>query len=551
MNGSRESGSSSVSDHIDLQSRLLTGRMSRVEVAKYVAEATAYGSNEQIHVRVWRNYASEPMETWFKAAGIFWGLNYEIVYMGYDDSLSFLDYLPDTGASCEILMVDKSHYSMPPDDFLEWLAGRETYLSGITGNPVVSVVLDEEIAIRSHSETLSIHKQVDDKHFFDERYEKSTGSRLHPETHALIGRELAATWVAAHFVPPKKLVVSDLDFTLHGGVLGEGLDKIHIGDDYKLLQEELLSAKSRGFMLAVLSKNEIEDVRDLLDGSNGYRINGSDLVALEASWAPKTEGMRRILELTRINQDSVVFIDDNPVELIQMKTAYPRMTVVNASDGPRTSVEILNRVPGFLRRERDELADVRTADLKSNEERETIIQEGLQTYYRTASPSLRVGLSQESDLERLVDLGKRSNQFNLMMSRAEVDSYMNEQSAYASLALADRFSDSGVIGGILVSETDDEATCSIEELFLSCRVLGRGLETTLICSGLATAMKSLGAESVQIPWIITDRNEPALAWLGQSFLDRMPTEAGTIIVSLDEVERLSKPPDGVSLEIKE
>ena len=543
--------SQSVSDHIDVQGRLLTGRMSRLDIADFVKSAGAERPTQQIRVRIWRNYAVEPMETWFKATGIFWGLNYEFAYMGYDDSLSFLDYVDDQEASCEVLMVDSMHYTMDRDDFLQWISDREKYLSAISGNPVVSVVLDDKVSIRSHSEIVSVHTEADGNPLFDNRYEKSTGSRLRPETHALIARELSCTWVASCFVPPKKLIVADLDYTLHEGVLGEGIDKIFVGDDHKFLQEELLAAKSRGFMLSFLSKNDVEDVRNLLRNPNDYRIDESDLVAIEASWEPKIEGMRRILELTRINQDAVIFVDDNPVELIQMKSAYPRMSVVNASDGPRTAAEVLMRVPGFLRREHDDLADIRISDLKSNEERDTIIRDGLQTYYLTASPSLQIGLSRTSDLERLVDLGKRSNQFNLVLARAGLDAYLNGQSAYVSLALSDRFSDSGVIGGIVLSGEDGDGACNIVDLFLSCRVLGRGLETTLICSGISAAMKHLGACNVRIPWIVSERNEPALTWLGNTFLDRVPESAGLVTVSLEEIESLSVPPEGVRCEINE
>lgn len=537
------------SEHIEIQNRLLTGQMTRLDLAGFLSTPSHSQFVRHVAVRIWRNYAVEPMENWFKAAGNFWGTEYELEFTGYDDSFSFAEFRHDDRIQCEVLIVDRHHYSLPHEDFLEWLVEREHHLANLTTSNCFTVLVDDEILIRSGGVTLETLTGEMTNGFFDSRYEKATGSRLKPETHSLIARELACSWLPSRFVPPKKLVAVDLDFTLHGGILGEGIEGLVLDESYLELQDALVAAKERGFMLAILSKNDKSDVMQLLRNVSSYRLSENDFVAIEASWGQKSEGMARILDLTRINQDSVVFLDDNPVELLQMKSAFPGMSVVSAANGPRDALLSLRYVPGFRRPDGDSLADVRISDLKSNEEREILIQNGLSMYYRSASPVLKVSINNAEDLERLVDLGKRSNQFNVLLSRSDRDTFEAESSAFVSLALTDRFSDSGIIGGILLRRTVEESTCELVDLFLSCRVLGRGLESTLICRGFLETMDSLAASHVRVSWVVAERNEPALKWLGDSLLQAVPQENGTVLVSREEIEKLAVPPEGVTCEV--
>lgn len=302
-------------------------------------------------------------------------------------------------------------------------------------------------------------------------------------------------------------------------------------------------------MLAIISKNDREDVLNLLQKHPDYLLRESDFVSIEASWGTKSDAMLRILEQTRINHDAVVFIDDNPVELMQMAAAFPSITCVSVDAGPEAATKTLQFVPGFRRSSEDHAADVRVRDLQSNEERERLIANGLAAYYDSAQPVLKVSIRQSDDLERLIDLGKRSNQFNLLLARSEKSEYMASGATWVSLSLEDRFSDSGIIGGILCIR-DANNFCQLVDLFLSCRVLGRGLETSLICVGLMEATKALTGDHLQLSWVIGERNEPALSWIAKELTKAPIDDAGSITLSLEDLKELSHPPKGVKIEIK-
>lgn len=534
---------------IETQEELISGALSRIRVAELL-QKNANSDGDIRHLRIWRNFAVEPMENAFRALGLYWGVGYKFEYMGYDDSFSFSELSEkDNQVDVELLFVDRSHYHLSDDEFLSWIDEREKYLANITNRTVVTVIADVQIVFRMDSEELS-RISSEKESFYDQRYERTTGSRLTPRTHFIIARELSTAWIASVFVPPRKLIAVDLDFTLHEGVLGELQNAVHVNEEFRALQAELIAAKKCGYMLAILSKNERQDVLALLSSHPDYLLREEDFVAVEASWDLKQIAMQRILEKTRINQDAVIFVDDNPVELLQMMSAFPQITAVSAAQGPVQAFQTLQYVPGYRRQLKDDLGETRIRDIQSNEEREALIIDGLNSYYRSASPVLGLTVKNEGHLERLVDLGKRSNQFNLTLRRSGVAEFKAQDSIWLSLSLKDKFSDSGIIGGLLLKKTNDDR-CEVEELFLSCRVLGRGLETSLICRGILEGSKYFGVTNVTISWVIGERNEPALKWIGESLLDGIPSEAGSVTLSRSQLVALAEPPQGVEVEVKE
>jgi FkbH-like protein len=538
-----------LTEWIEIQEQLISGALGRIKVAELL-QKNDHTDGDLQHLRIWRNIAVEPMENAFRVLGLYWGVGYKFQYMGYDDSFSFSELSEkDDEVDCEVLFVDRSHYHLSDSEFISWINERERYLANITQRAIVTVIADTQIVFRMEGEEVSrISGEIEP--FYDQRYERTTGSRLTPRTHFIIARELSTAWIASLFMPPRKLIAVDLDFTLHEGVLGELQNDVQVNGDFLALQAELIAAKKRGYMLAILSKNERQDVLDLLSSHADYLLREEDFVAIEASWDSKQIAMQRILERTRINQDAVIFVDDNPVELLQMMSAFPQVAVVSAADGPLQASQTLQYVPGYRRRLMDDLADTRIRDIQSNEEREALIIDGLNSYYRSASPVLGLTVRNEGHLERLVDLGKRSNQFNLTMARSGVDEFKAQNSIWLSLSLKDKFSDSGIIGGLLLKKTHDDR-CEVEELFLSCRVLGRGLETSLICRGMLEGCRYLDVTTVAISWVIGERNGPALKWISELQQDGMSLEAGSVTLSNSQLVSLAEPPQGVEVEVEE
>ena len=112
--------------------------------------------------------------------------------------------------------------------------------------------------------------------------------------------------------------------------------------------------------------------------------------------------------------------------------------------------------------------------------------------------------------------------------------------------VADRFSESGVVAGALGRIEGDEVV--VDELFMSCRVLGRGLEDAIIFGALERLAESGSAGSVSLSWVRGPRNEPALSWLSRHRALDEDAEGGTVRFDRAALRAAAEPPSGVSVD---
>jgi HAD superfamily phosphatase (TIGR01681 family) len=142
---------------------------------------------------------------------------------------------------------------------------------------------------------------------------------------------LAKEWM--RFIHPLsgkicKALVTDLDNTLWGGVVGEdGPDGIQLGPEYpgaayQSLQRVLLDLYRRGIILAVCSKNNTSDAMEVLEEHPGMILRPRHFAALRINWNDKAENLREIAAELNIGIDSLAFLDDNPVERERVPGSY-------------------------------------------------------------------------------------------------------------------------------------------------------------------------------------------------------------------------------------
>jgi FkbH-like protein len=504
------------------------------------------------NIVVYRNVAVEPLIPIANVFFAFAGLKPTWQLAEYDDSLLLLPPPGVNQSEIAVVVFDRERFKGDDQSFLTWIQERLETLSRRHGNSVVAVTF-------SSQETRNIRFMIgahfiedvfarDGQEFTDPRLEKLTGSSLTAVAWMHIARNFVTRLAYRQIAGPRKLLVVDMDNTLHDGVIGEDGLGVRVSDAHKLLQDELRQARSRGYLLALLSKNDLGDVLRTLAEHPDYQLRPSDFLTIDASWDDKAVGMKRILDMARVGSDSAIFLDDNPAELLGVGDAWPQIALVNAGDGPETTLENLRFCPGYLVVAVDEAATSRQDDLKANALREELLQVDSNAYIREAQPVLSIRLNHEEDLSRLVDLGGRSNQFNLLLKRWKLNDYLHSDCNFAALSLRDRFSDSGVIGGIAVLSNSDTHEATVSELFLSCRVLGRHLETPLIMSALRRMLEERLQNGVWIEWTVTERNQPALSWLQTLPTEVDPSRPGRIFVSRNQIESLSQIPEGVERE---
>ena len=132
---------------------------------------------------------------------------------------------------------------------------------------------------------------------------------------------------------PKKGLITDLDDTLWHGLVGEiGPENVSwdLASHYQLhglYQKLLASFLEEGVLIGIASKNDPEVARRALERSD-LLLQADRVFPVEIHWDAKSGSVGRILRTWNIGADSVVFVDDSPMELAEVVAAYPG---INAS----------------------------------------------------------------------------------------------------------------------------------------------------------------------------------------------------------------------------
>ncbi len=325
--------------------------------------------------------------------------------------------------------------------------------------------------------------------------------------------------ISSLFRAPRKVLCTDLDNTLWGGILGEdGPEGIATGTAfpgscYLEYQQYLRQLSARGILLAIVSKNNEADVLEAFHArASDLAIGLNDFVATKINWQEKAVSIRQLASELSLGLDSFVFVDDNPVECAAIRQHLPEVTVVAAPvQEPWRLVEILSDLPSF-----DTVAitedDVnRLTEYKAQAQRaEMASAAGSRDQFLASLNIVCTFLSAiDAPLSRSAQLLSKTNQFNLTTRRhsaAEIESFALIAGAQAiAVRVRDRFGDAGVVGLALARTQGD--TCCIDSFLLSCRVIGRGIETALLAY-IARNAREAGAQRLVGEYIPTKKNAP-------------------------------------------
>jgi FkbH-like protein len=324
---------------------------------------------------------------------------------------------------------------------------------------------------------------------------------------------------SALFRAPRKVLCTDLDNTLWGGILGEdGVEGIatgsaYPGNCYLEYQRHLKRLSARGILLAIVSKNNRADVLEAFERrAADLALKFDDFAAVRIGWGEKSNAIREISEELSLGLDSFVFMDDNPVECEAVRQQLPEVAVLHAPvEEPWRLVEILTEQPYFdtltvtkddVGRRQEYRAQAQRAELESSATSRDAFLESLDIVCVFQS-------ALEAPLARAVQLLAKTNQFNLTTRRrsaAEVEEFAAAPGGQAVVVrVRDRFGDAGVVGLALARTTG--TVCSIDSFLLSCRVIGRGIETALLAH-IAERARQSGATCLIGEFIPTKKNAP-------------------------------------------
>lgn len=313
-----------------------------------------------------------------------------------------------------------------------------------------------------------------------------------------------------------KALAVDLDNTLWRGVVGEeGSERLLMdsgpGAPYRAVQRAMLDLHRRGILLAICSKNNPAEALEVIDHHPGMLLRRPHFAAMRINWADKAQNLREIAAELNIGLDAIAFLDDNPAERDWVRRQLPDVTVIELPDDPFGYAPALRAMPQFERLTLSSDDRERGRYYREQQDRAEF-QAGagsLEDFYRGLQMRVAIEPLTPATLARAAQLTQKTNQFNLTTRRyteEQLSRLTPPQWGIYTLRAQDRFGDNGLVGVAILKFDSDVA--EVDTLLLSCRVIGRTIETAFLAA-LARAAYDRGAAKLVGWYVPTPKNAPA------------------------------------------
>jgi len=491
--------------------------------------------NKLIKIAVHRNHSFEMVASVLNTFLDFSNIKAEFFYSDYDDSLNFTG--TENNVDINLIWLDISHYKNI--NVKEWLIERISFLKSVSSAKILLYHTGEvDLSSINIADVLFVDinniKQQLGEQTFDLAKEEYSGTRLSNKASLHIAREIGR-YIPALLTTPLKAIVLDLDNTLYEGVLGE--DGINGIKPFVELQKYLKGLKEQGFLLAIASKNEEIDVRTLFENRKDFPLSFDDFSAYEINWDSKAENINKIAKKLNIGINSMLFIDDNIGEVEQVRTFHPQIKIIEATSS-EVVVNTLKYYPGLYKTNLSNEDEIRTNDIKANQQRESLSKTlSEEEYLKKLKIKLTYEINPICHLKRITELLNKTNQFIMSYARyneTQVEKFLqNSDYCIVTISMSDKLSDSGIIA-ILISHKENE-NLFIDELVISCRALGRNIEDCMIKKALMFTNETLRLKrKIMLLYKKGERNKPALSWIEKNSPDVLE-DSGVVLLTMDNV----------------
>ncbi len=310
---------------------------------------------------------------------------------------------------------------------------------------------------------------------------------------------------SAHY----KVIATDADNTLWAGLVGEdGVDKVAaepngIAFRYFIYQTVLQRLKSSGVLLAVISRND-EDMVIAPLNSGRMPLLQKDFVKISAGYGDKSSHLRTLAEYLNLGLDSIVFVDDNPVELAEVSSALPAITCLPFPTKDDDLPVFLDKLAKLFDRRELTSEDVGRTELYQRRlpASDSFDGVGFEGFLKSLNMQLIIRDRSDGDWTRAYQLINKTNQFNLngvCREKEDISRVLTKNGRLITATLEDR---SGSHGEILACLIDDAGL--IISFVMSCRVFQRRVEFAFF----SWLLSNLSHTIINLDFCPTERNEP-------------------------------------------
>ncbi|MGO9403365.1 MAG: HAD-IIIC family phosphatase [Terriglobales bacterium] len=373
--------------------------------------------------------------------------------------------------------------------------------------------------------------------------------------------QMAREWM--RFIVPlsgrtAKVLVVDLDNTLWGGVIGEdGMAGIRVGPEYpgaifQGLHRALLDLSRKGILLAVCSKNNLDDAMEAIEKHPGMLVRAKHFAAMRINWTDKAQNLREIAAELNVGIDALAFLDDNPFEREQVRAALPEVIVIDLPKNPLEYASAVRNCAAFERLTLSAEDQQRTEMYAAQKHRA-----GAEQNFQSKEDFFRF-LEQEAELEpvsnltlaRVAQLTQKTNQFNLT-TRRYTETQIAEMARKPEwhifpIKVRDRFGDHGLVGVAITHDVGEQS--EVDSFLLSCRVIGRTVETALLAH-LAESAAQRGRKRLEGWFLPTKKNAPARDFYEQHGFELQATSCEGSLWTLDLKSSKLRCPDWIKLKV--
>lgn len=291
--------------------------------------------------------------------------------------------------------------------------------------------------------------------------------------------------------PSAKLLILDCDNTIWGGVAAEdGIKNIRLGQDgegkiFLDFQKAVKKINNEGILISICSKNNEKDVWEVFNKHDSMILKKKDLINPKINWKKKSQNILNISKELDLSLDSIVFWDDNPFEREEVKKNLKDVNVVDVPDQTYLWPEMILNIDSLSK------INITKEDLRKNtqyEIRSKFIEEKNkvnddQSYLKSISLKPKKIDVNNSNISRAEQMCQKTNQFNLRTVRyslQDIQKLKKDKNFIIFLvSLKDIYGDHGIISLISLKIIENKIIF-IENFLMSCRVLGRNLDSWIL-----------------------------------------------------------------------
>ena len=231
-------------------------------------------------------------------------------------------------------------------------------------------------------------------------------------------------------------------------------------------------------------------MKELWEKNPFLLIKENHIAAYRINWNNKADNITELSKELNIGLDSMVFVDDNPTERELIRQMLPMVEVPEFPDKPYHIPSFCKNVllPYFTVYSITAEDKDKTKQYKANAQREEEKSKfsDFHDYLKSLHIELTIEEASSFNIPRIAQMTQKTNQFNLTTRRytdSDVETFLTDGWKIYCLSVKDKFGDNGITGTIFFQPEEDNLY-AIDTLLLSCRILGKGIETAFLLTAL-------------------------------------------------------------------